>query len=259
MPFIDVAGGRFNYRIDGKPEAPVLMLSNSLGTDLDMWWPQMPALTAKYRVVRYDTRGQGKSSATPGPYTIAQHGKDVLALLDALAIERANFCGLSMGGMISIWLGIHAGHRLDKLVLCNTAAKIGTAERWNARIEAVRSGGMKSIAQGVIALWFTPPFAEKHADDVARVRTMLETSPADGYIACCMAIRDMDQRARLGDISVPTLVISGTQDTVTPPTEGAFAAEHVVNGRHVELDAAHLSNIEQRDKFTTALLDFLED
>ena len=214
-------------------------------------------MKTRYRLLRYDTRGHGESAVTSGPYTIEQLAGDALALLDALEIERANFCGLSMGGMIGQWLGAHAPRRLGKLVLANTTAKIGSAETYNARIDAVRNGGMVAITDGVLARWFTPAFLTASPTAVARVRAMLDATPPDGYVACCEAIRDMDQREIVGEIGMPTLVIAGTHDVPTPPIDGRFLADRINGARYVELPAAHLSNIEAAPAFTSALIDFL--
>jgi 3-oxoadipate enol-lactonase len=154
---VDVGELRTHYALTGDQE-PVLVFSNSLGTDFSMWDPQMEELQRRFRILRYDTRGHGQSSVTPGDYTIEQLGRDVLGLLDSLRLDRVHFCGLSMGGMIGMWLGIHAPTRLHRLVLCNTAARIGTKEMWNARIATVRRDGMKSVAAAVIERWFTPEF-----------------------------------------------------------------------------------------------------
>jgi 3-oxoadipate enol-lactonase len=257
MPFLDLAGARFYYRIEGPTAAPVIMFSNSLGTNLAMWESQLPSLTTRYRVLRYDTRGHGESAVTSGPYTIEQLARDALALLDALGLERANFCGLSLGGMVGQWLGAHAAHRLGKLVLANTTAKIGSPETYNARIDAVRNGGMVAVTDAVLARWFTPAFLTASPTAVARVRAMLDGTSPDGYIACCEAIRDMDQRETIGTIGVPTLVIAGTHDIPTPPTDGRFIADRINGALYVELAAAHLSNIEAAPAFTAALTDFL--
>jgi 3-oxoadipate enol-lactonase len=257
MPFVDLAGTRFHYRIDGPAAAPVIMLSNSLGTNLTMWDSQLASLKTRYRLLRYDTRGHGESAVTSGPYTIEQLARDALALLDALQIERVNFCGLSMGGMIGQWLGAHAPRRLSKLALANTTAKIGSPETYNARIDTVRNGGMVAITDAVLARWFTPAFLSASPTAVARVRAMLVGTPPDGYIACCEAIRDMDQRETIGGIGVPTLVIAGTHDVPTPPTDARFLADRIKGARYVELPAAHLSNIEAEQAFTSALTDFL--
>ena len=257
MPYADVADARLNYRFDGAVGAPVVMLSNSLGTDLSMWDLQVPVLVARYRVLRYDTRGHGRSAVTPGPYTIEGLAKDALGLIDALAIERVQFCGLSMGGMVGQWIGAHAPQRVDKLILCNTTARIGSPEAYNARIDAVRSGGMAAIVDTVLARWYTSSFAEASVDAIAKTRAMLLATPADGYAACCAAIRDMDQRETARDVTAPTLVIAGEHDLATPPADGRFLAEHIPRARLTELPAAHLSNIEAADEFNVALTEFL--
>src|SRR5215472_8956405 len=158
MPFAESNGARFNYQFDGPAEAPVLVLSNSLGTNLSMWDPQMPAITTRFRVLRYDTRGHGPSSVTPGPYSVTQLGRDVIGLLDTVGVECGHFCGLSMGGMTGMWLGVYAPDRINRLVLCNTAAKIGTAETWTARLEMVPAQGMSAVAATQAQRWFTPKF-----------------------------------------------------------------------------------------------------
>ena len=248
----------FNCRVDGAPDGPVLVLSNSLGTDLSMWEPQMPALVARFRVLRYDTRGHGASTVTPGPYTIGQLGRDVLMLLDALKIRRAHFCGLSMGGMIGMWLGAQAPDRIARLVLANTAPKIGTPEMWNQRIDNVRKGGMEAIVETLLERWFTAEFRARAPEQVSRVRAMLLATPPEGYAACCAAVRDMDQREAIAEIRHPTLVIAGARDPVIPVAESRAAAERIRGARYVELDAAHLSNVEAAERFTSELLGFLE-
>jgi 3-oxoadipate enol-lactonase len=257
MPFADVTGARIHYRLDGPDDAPVLLMSNSLGTNLGMWDPQMPALTARYRVLRYDSRGHGQSAVTNGPYDIAQLARDALGLLDALRIDRAMFCGLSMGGMVGQWLGANAPQRIGRLALCNTGAQVGTPDLWNARIDAVMQGGMAAIVDGVIARWYTPAFVAAAPDAVARTRSMLLATPAKGYIASCAAVRDMDQRASAERIAVPTRVIAGTHDAATPPAAGRFLADKIAGAKYVELAAAHLSNVEAEADFTRALAEFL--
>jgi 3-oxoadipate enol-lactonase len=256
MPFVDVGELRTRYELSGDKE-PVLVLSNSLGTDFSMWDPQLAGLEQRFRILRYDTRGHGQSSVTADDYTIDQLGRDVLGLLDALGLKRVHFCGLSMGGMIGIWLGVHAPNRLHRLVLCNTAARIGTKEMWNARIATVRKDGMKSVAAAVIERWFTPEFRASFPQKVARAQQMLENTPPGGYSACCAAIRDMDQRDKVGEIRVPTVVIYGGKDPVTPAGDTRFLVEQIRGARTVELNAAHLSNVEQPDAFTEAVSYFL--
>jgi 3-oxoadipate enol-lactonase len=259
VPFADVAGARLHYRFDGPADAPVVLLSNALGATLAMWDPQVPALAARRRVLRYDSRGHGGSGVTPGPYTIEQLARDALGLIDALRIQRVRFCGLSMGGMVGQWLGAHAPQRLAQLILANTAARVGPPEAWNTRIEAVRSGGMAAIADAVLGRWFTPAFHAASPAEVRQVRAMLLASPPDGYVACCAAVRDMDQRDAVAAIAAPTLVVAGTHDLSTPPAEGRFLAGRIAGARYVELPAAHLSNIEAADAFTRALIGFLAD
>jgi 3-oxoadipate enol-lactonase len=256
MPFVDVGELRTHYALTGN-EKPVLVLSNSLGTDFSMWDPQMTELERRFRILRYDTRGNGKSSVTPGDYTIEQLGRDVLGLLDSLRLDRMHFCGLSVGGMIGIWLGVHAPNRLHRLMLCNTAARIGTKEMWNARIATVRESGMKSVAAVVIERWFTPEFRASFPEKAARAHQMLETSPPEGYAACCAAIRDMDQREAVAQITVPTLVIYGGSDSVIPPADSHFLSSRIRGAAEVELSAAHLSNVEQAGAFTEAVSNFL--
>jgi 3-oxoadipate enol-lactonase len=257
VPIANVAGTTFNYRFDGPDSSPVLMLSNSLGTNLAMWDPQIAALSATHRVLRYDSRGHGQSQVTPGPYSIEQVARDALQILDALHIERASLCGLSMGGMVGQWLGAHVPQRLDKLILCNTSALIGPPEIWNARIDAVQEGGMAAIVDAVLARWFTAEFRERAKDTIAATRAMLLASPAEGYVASCVAVRDMDQRASAERIAVPTLVIAGTHDVATPPADGRFLAERIKGARYAELPAAHLSNLEAAPAFTTEVTRFL--
>jgi len=259
MPTAQLGELRVNYRFDGRDDAPVVVLSNSLGTSLAMWEPQIPALTQHFRVLRYDTRGHGASSAPPGPYTIAQMGMDVLALLAHVEVPRAHFCGLSMGGMIGMWLGVNAPAHLGRLVLCNTAARIGPPDNWNARIARVREGGMAAIADLVVARWFSAAFlASRPAAATEARRMLLDTSP-DGYVASCAAVRDMDQRDDVGRISATTLVIAGTHDGVTTPDDCRYLVDRIDVARYVELDAAHISNLERPAEFTQALIDFLTE
>lgn len=254
---ISVQHERFNCCIDGPANAPVVVLSNSLGTNFAMWEDQLPVITQRFRVLRYDQRGHGASSVTPGPYTIPQLGRDVLGLLDALKIERAHFCGLSMGGATGMWLGVNAADRIDRLILANTAPKIYTHEIWNTRIENVRKGGIESVADVVISGWLTQGFRDRHPAPAARMRAMLTSTPVEGYLACCAAIRDSDQRESIREIKRPTLIISGTHDKATPPAEGRKMAEAIAGARYVELDAAHISNIETAERFTAELTGFL--
>ena len=257
MPFAEVIGGRIHYRIDGDPDAPVLVLSHSVGTDLFMWDRLVAALGRAFQVLRYDSRGHGRSLVTAGPYTIELHARDVVSLLDRLKIARVHFCGLSLGGMVGMWLGAHEPARVDRLILANTAAQLGPPEAWDARIEAIRQGGMASIADRVIERWFTPAFRESCPADVDAARQTLLTAPPDGYIACCAALRDMDLRGELASIRAPTLVIAGRHDPATTPAACRLIADAIHGARLVELSAAHLSNIEASEAFNAAVVGFL--
>jgi 3-oxoadipate enol-lactonase len=259
MPFTQANGARMNYRLDGPPGAPTLVLSNSLGTNLTMWDPQVPALAKQFRVLRYDTRGHGESAITPGPYSIAQLGRDVISLLDASGIDRAHFCGLSMGGMIAMWLGVNAPERINRLLLCNTAAKIGSQETWNSRIQMVRAQGMGAIAATQAQRWFTAGFVAKSPHVAALAQQMIANTLPDGYAANCAAIRDMDQRESISRIRSRTLVLSGLHDPVIPAADSRYLADTIPGARLVELDASHLSNLEAPDDFTAALLIFLNE
>jgi 3-oxoadipate enol-lactonase len=254
---IEIGNSQLYYQLQGKENNPVLVLSNSLGTDLGMWVPQMPALLEHFRVLRYDARGHGQSGVPPGPYRISQFGEDVIALMDRLGIRRAHFCGLSMGGMIGMWLAVNHPARLDRLVLCNTAARIGPPELWDARIDKVNSEGIASIVPAVIDRWFTADFQRFARKQVDMVRSMLLRTPGAGYTASCAAVRDMDQRDGISAITAPTLVIAGTQDKATPPEDGKLVADRIAGARFVELNAAHLSNWEVAQSFTTNVVEFL--
>lgn len=260
MAHLQLADGVLNYQLDGPADAQVLVLSNSLGTDLGMWDEQIPAWSEHFRVLRYDTRDHGGSLVTQGPYSIEQLGGDVLALLDALDIEHAHFVGLSMGGLIGQWLGINAGHRLHSLTLCNTAAKIANDEVWNSRIDTVLKGGQQAMADlrdGSIARWFTPAFAQAQSAEAQRICQMLAHTSPVGYAANCAAVRDADYREQLERIQVPTLVVAGTADVVTTPEHGRFMHSRIVNAAYAEFPAAHLSNVEIGAAFTARVLDFL--
>lgn len=259
MPFADLPGVRLHYQLDGDASLPVLVLSNSLGTNLEMWQPQMAALTRQFRVLRYDTRGHGQSAVTEGPYRIAQLGGDVIALLDHLGLQRVHFCGLSMGGITGMWLALNHAARLNKLILCNTAAYIGPPENWTNRAAAVQRDGVGSIAAAVVDKWLTPDFAAAQPALVQHLRAMLSATDANGYAANCLAVRDSDLRGEIARIATPTLVIAGSGDIPTPPADGRYLAETIPGARYVELYAAHLSNLQQVDGFSEAVLTFLAD
>lgn len=257
MAFAYLRGVRIHYELSGEDELPVLVLSNSLGVNLTMWEQQLQSLGSQRRILRYDTRGHGQSSVPVGPYSIDELGQDVLDLLDRLQIGRASFCGLSMGGVIGQWLGIHAPDRLHRLVLANTAAKIGIEATWDSRIAQVQKDGLTPIVSGTLERWFTAPFRAAQPEIVAKTAAMLQATSAEGYAACCAAIRDADFRAEMASIRVPTLVIAGIEDPVTPPSDSRFLAESIAESSYVELAAAHLSNVEAASEFNAALRHFL--
>jgi len=257
---LQLADGVLNYRLDGPDDAPVLVLSNSLGTDLGMWDSQIPMWSEHFRVLRYDTRGHGASLVTQGPYSIEQLGGDVLALLDALDIPHAHFVGLSMGGLIGQWLGINAGDRLHSLTLCNTAAKIANDEVWNTRIDTVLKGGQQAMADlrdASIARWFTPAFAQAQPEQAQRICQMLAQTSPEGYAGNCAAVRDADFREQLGRVQVPTLIVAGSEDVVTTPEHGRFMQAAIIGATYAEFPAAHLSNVEIGEAFSRRVLDFL--
>ena len=257
MPFLQIAEYKIHYELTGASSAPVLVLSNSLGTTMAMWEPQLAEFEKSFRVLRYDTRGHGQSEVTPGPYTLGQLAQDVMRLLDALKIEEAHFCGLSMGGLTGLQLGLNASRRFRKMVVCSASAKFGTAEGWDKRIEVVRASGMKQVAGQVIERWFTKEFREATPGKVETMRQMIEGISPDGYVNCCMALRDADLRVRLSEVHAETLIISGTQDPVSPPVDGELLASSIPGARYCELNASHLSNVEAAEEFTRETLRFL--
>jgi 3-oxoadipate enol-lactonase len=255
---IDAGDGcLLNVSVDGRDDGPTLMLSNSLGCTLEMWEPQMAALTKQFRVVRYDRRGHGKSSVPPGPYSMERFGRDVLAILDGLNITRTHWCGLSMGGMVGQWLGANAPGRFDRIILSNTACYYPDPTNWLNRIKAVKEGGIAAVADTVIARWLTADFREREPQVSARMKAMLTASPVAGYLACCEALSTLDQRALLPKIKSPTRVIAGRHDPATPVAASEFIRSQIPGATMTILDAAHISNVEQPEAFTDAVIGFL--
>jgi 3-oxoadipate enol-lactonase len=258
MPTIKADDGTpLNVQIDGREGAPVLMFSNSLGTNLHMWDDQMAALSDEFHIVRYDRRGHGKSGAPKGPYSMERLGKDVISILDALKIDKIHWCGLSMGGMVGQWLGANAPQRINKLVLSNTSACYPDKTPWNDRIKTVREKGLAAMVDGNMERWFTKGFREHAKDTMAKMKTMFVATPVEGYIGCCEAIRDMDFRESNPKVSVPTLIIVGAQDPATPPAAGEAIHKAIKGSQLASLDAAHISNMEQPKAYTETLLKFL--
>ena len=248
---------RLHYELEGPADAPVLVMSNSLGTTLAMWDPQMPVLRQHFRVLRYDTRGHGASSVSAQPFGMAELGADVLAVMDHAGVQRAHFCGLSMGGMTGMWLARHHSDRFGRFVLANTAALIGPALVWNNRIDTVQRDGMVAISDAVLARWFTSPYLAHNPALIDRVREMLLQTDAVGYTANCAAVRDADLRGLLGDIRAEVLLIAGTQDAATTPEQGLAVVNAIPSATYIALNAAHLSNWELPEPFANAVISFL--
>jgi 3-oxoadipate enol-lactonase len=244
-----------HHIVTGPEDAPALVLSNSLGASLAMWDAQAGPLAERFRLIRYDTRGHGASPAPPGPYSLADLGGDVIALLDHLGIERASLAGISLGGMTGMWLGIHAPERIEKLVLCCTSAKLGPPEMWAERAALVREQGTGAVAPAVAGRWVTDALADRRPE----LEAMIAATPPDGYAAACAAIERMDLVPRLGEIRAPALVIAAAQDQSTPPEHGRRIAAGVPGARFELLDgAAHLANLERPEAVTRLIVEHLE-
>jgi 3-oxoadipate enol-lactonase len=246
------------FTVDGPEDAPTVVLSNSLGSTPAMWDPQFPALAERFRVVRYDHRGHGRSPVPPAPYELADLGTDVIALLDRLGLEQVRWCGLSLGGMVGIWMAINAPERIDRLVLCCTSARLGPPEMWADRAATVRAQGVDAIADAGLQRWLSPGFIEREPEIAAGIRAMLVATPAEGYAACCGVIERMDQVPELGAIRAATLVIAAEDDPATPPEHGALIASTVPGAQlAVVKDARHLATIEQPAAMTELILGHL--
>ncbi len=258
MPDITTDDGcTIHVEAEGRPHAPVLMLSNSLGTDLSMWDDQVAPFTRHFRLVRYDRRGHGRSGVPQGPYTMARLGRDVLAVLDGLGVDKINWCGLSIGGMVGQWLGANAAHRIDKLILSNTACYYPDKAFWNGRLKTVREKGLAGIVDANMERWFTKGFRERAPQAIERMRQRFLATNPDGYCGCGEAIRDMDLRPLLAKITAPTLVIAGRHDIATPLEGNEFIRAHIPGARLAMIDAAHIANVEQPQAYADAVLGFL--
>ena len=248
-----------HHRIEGSRGGAPLLLGGSLGTTLEMWQPQLHALGGRLRLIPFDHRGHGGSPVPPGPYSIEDLGRDVLALLDRLELERVCYCGLSIGGMVGLWLAASAPERIERLALICTAAHLPPASSWRERAAAVRAAGTPEVvADTVVERWFTPAFAAACPEVVARHRAMIAATPAEGYAACCEAIAAMDLRPALARISAPTLVVAGAQDPSTPPEHGRAIAAAIADARFELLDpCAHLANVERAEEVNRLLEEHL--
>jgi 3-oxoadipate enol-lactonase len=258
MPIIKADDGcPINVEVEGRDGAPVLMLSNSLGTNLHMWDDQVPEWSRHFRLVRYDRRGHGKSGVPKGPYSMERFGRDVVAVLDALKFKKINWCGLSLGGMVGQWLGANAPDRVEKLVLSNTNYHYADKTPWNDRIKVVRDRGLAELVDPNMERWFTKEFRARAPKAIARMKEMFLATNRDGYIASCEAIRDMDFTASNPRIAAPTLVIVGKHDPATPPSAGEAIQKQIKGAKLAALEAAHIANIEQPKLYTETVLNFL--
>jgi 3-oxoadipate enol-lactonase len=257
MPTIQSNGCPINVVIEGPENAPVLMLSNSLGTTHAMWQPQLEAFKQHFKLVRFDRRGHGGSGVPKGPYTMEGLARDALAVLDGLGLKKVSWCGLSMGGMEGMWLGANAPERFDRMVLCNTSAQFPDRKIWDDRLRFARENGLAAMVGANMERWFTKGFREREPKSIAWITEMFLTTPLEGYIGCGEAVRDMDHRALLPNIKVPTLVIAGRHDPATTLQAGEYLRDHIPGVAFTVLEAAHISNVEQPAAFSNAVLEFL--
>ena len=257
MPVIQGAGCPINVEIEGPENAPVLMLSNSLGTDLHMWDDQVKPFTQHFRLLRYDRRGHGQSGVPKGPYSMDQFGRDVLAVLDALKIKTVNWCGLSMGGMVGQWLGANAPERIDKLILSNTSCYMEDKKIWNDRIKFAQEKGLDAMVGPNMERWFTADFRARAPQAIERMTRMFVATKLEGYVACCEAIRDMDFRESNTRITAPTMIIIGRHDPATTPAAGEAIHQQIKGSQVAILDTAHIANIEAPQKYADTVIGFL--
>lgn len=261
MPFLHSEGATVHYVATkgagplANEDRPWIVLSNSLGTNLSMWDAQMESFSADFNVLRYDSRGHGQS-AFSGAFTMADLGNDVLALMDELGIAKAFFCGLSLGGMVGQWVAIHAPERFTAAALCCTAAKIGTVTTWNDRIATVTRDGLGSLVPSILERWYTPGFRARAAEQVDRTREMLKATNSSAYAATCAAIRDADFTNDVSSIRMPTLLVCGEHDPVTPPSDAEWLAARIAGAKVQPLNAAHLANIEDARAFSSSVAAF---
>ena len=258
MPKFISNDAEINYQTFGDASQPAIIFSNSLGTQFNMWQPQISFFEKKFYVICYDTRGHGASSAPQGPYSIEQLGTDVVHLLDHLNIEKASFCGISMGGLTGQWLAIHHPERFNHVIVCNTAAKIGQEQAWNDRAQLVRVQGLKPIAETAASRWFTEPFIRSNTAIVESLSNDLGAGSPEGYASCCEALANADVREQLKNITVPTLVVAGQKDPVTTVADAQYIINNVRSSSLFEINASHISNIEQPKAFNQAVQSFLQ-
>lgn len=259
MPMIPSPDGtRLNVRVEGREDAPALLLAHSVGCDLTLWDHQAAALAARYRIIRHDARGHGQSDAPEGDYTIERLGADAIAILDALDVKRAHLCGLSLGGTLGQWMALHAPERLMSLALCDTAARLGTVEGWQSRIDVARGQGMAPLVDMSMRRFFSDDFRARAPETVAAFRRTFLATPGHGFAGCCAVLRDSDFRTDIGHIRVPTLVLAGRHDIPTPPADSEALAQGIPHATLVLLDTGHISAVEDPAAFTAALVAHLD-
>lgn len=252
------SGGPISYSVDGSPDSPALLFINSIGTTRDLWSRQIaPCVRAGFRVITYDARGHGQSTAPPRDYTIAELGRDALSILDEVGAESVHVCGISLGGITAMWLGVNAPQRVRSLMLANTAARIGSEQMWTERIAFVRERGMAALAEMTMPRWFTEDFRSREPGTIQQFQTMVAACPPQGYLGCSAALRDEDLREAIAGIRCPVLCIAGSADAATPPEALRFIHDRIAGSRMTLLDAAHLTNVEQDQAFTKAVLEFI--
>jgi 3-oxoadipate enol-lactonase len=257
MPRLQANGATFEVAFDGPADAPCLVLSHSLGSSLEMWSPQAGSFSRHFRVLRYDARGHGRTDVTPGPYTIERLARDVIGLLDAAGIDKASFCGSSMGGATGLWLAAHAPERFERFVFCNTAPWLGPPAAMLERAAAVRREGLEGFADATMQRWFTEEFRARQPQTVASIRATFVATPREGYAACCEALAGYDVRAHLASIDRPVLVVAGLHDPSPPIATARDYAARIAGARLVEVPSAHLSNLGAQREFDEAVLGFL--
>jgi 3-oxoadipate enol-lactonase len=254
---VDTPGARIRYRVEGPEDGPPVLLSNALGTTMDMWSTQVDHLQSMFRLIRYDTRGHGESSAPASEYTLEELGEDAMHVLDAVGVEEAHVCGLSLGGLTAMWLGVYQPSRIRGLIVADSAARIGTTERWIERAAKARAEGMTAIADLNMNNWFTEGYRQHEPGTVARFHRMVASCNPDGYVGCCAALRDADLREVIDRVHAPTLVIAGNHDPSTPLADAEFISQHMPDATLLTLEAAHLANVECASSFTRHIETFV--
>lgn len=257
MAAVEVNGVRLEYRLEGAARGETLALAHSLGTDLTLWDGVTEILGGDFRILRWDLRGHGRSGAPDGEYRLAEFAADAVALFDSLGVRRAHFAGVSLGGMIGLQLALQAPERIGRMVLSNTAARIGVRQGWEDRIHAALGAGMAKVAEGAAERWFTAGYRGAHAASVARIVGLLTSASPRGYAASCAAIRDADLRNDLRRIQTPALIVAGAEDQTTTPADGRMLERGLAHSRYLELPGAHLTPAELPEEFSAAVRDFL--